>query len=56
MQHLVCIEMPTDWIRVEGNTYDVIQLAWNQGQARIRFAAADRLSKDEHVVILNRDE
>jgi hypothetical protein len=55
MQHPVCIDMPTDWICVEGNIYDVIQLAWNQGQARIQFAAADRLSKDGHV-ILNRDE
>ena len=47
--------MPTDGIRVEGNEQNVIQLAWNQGQARIRIAAADRLSKDEHV-ILNRDK
>ncbi len=55
MQHPVCVEMPTDWIRVEGNEHDVIQLAWNQGQARIRIAAANRLAKDEHFV-LDRDK
>jgi hypothetical protein len=47
--------MPTDGIRVEGNEQNVTQLAWNQGQARIRIVAADRLAKDEHV-ILNRDK
>jgi hypothetical protein len=47
--------MPIDWIRVEGNEHDVIQLAWNQGQARIRIVAADRLAKDEHF-ILDRDK
>ena len=51
----VYIEMPTNMIRVEGNKQDVIQLSWNQSQARIRIAAANRLPKDEHV-ILNRDK
>ena len=55
MQHPVCVEMSTDGICVEGNELNVMQLAWNQGQAHIQIAATDRLSKDEHV-ILNRDK
>jgi hypothetical protein len=55
MQRPVCVEMPTDGIRMEGNEQNVIQLAWNQGQARIQISANDRLSKDKHV-ILNSDK
>ena len=55
MQHPACVEMPTDWNRVEGNKHDVIQLVWNQGQARLQIAATDRLAKDEHF-ILDRDK
>ena len=55
VQCLVYVEMPTNRIQVEGNKHAARQLSWNQSQVRIRIAASNRLSKDEHV-ILNRDK
>ena len=34
MQCPVCIEMPTDGMRVEGNEHDAVQLTWKQWQVR----------------------